>query len=65
MDGKLCYSIPEAGRALGVSRATVYVLIKDGDLASIRVGGRRLVTAQALRDFIDCAQRTERCRPTV
>jgi excisionase family DNA binding protein len=42
-------SVEEAGRALGVSRSTVWRLIKRGELSSIRRGGRRLVRAAALR----------------
>ena len=40
-------TVDEAGRALGVSRSTVWRLIQRGDLPSIRRGGRRLVPADA------------------
>jgi excisionase family DNA binding protein len=42
-------TIEEAGRALGVSRSTVWRLIQRGELQSVRRGGRRLVAAAALR----------------
>jgi excisionase family DNA binding protein len=42
-------TVEEAGRALGVSRSTVWRLIQRGDLATVRRGGRRLVRATALR----------------
>jgi excisionase family DNA binding protein len=42
-------TVDEAGRALGVSRSTVWRLIRRGELPSIRRGGRRLVPATALR----------------
>jgi excisionase family DNA binding protein len=42
-------TVEEAGRALGISRSTVWRLIQRGDLPSIRRGGRRLVRATALR----------------
>ena len=42
-------TVEEAGRALGVSRSTVWRLIQRGDLRSVRRGGRRLVEASALR----------------
>jgi excisionase family DNA binding protein len=42
-------SVEAAGRALGVSRSTVWRLIKRGELPSIRRGGRRLVPADAAR----------------
>lgn len=41
-------SVDEAGRALGVSRATVWRLIQRGELPSIRQGGRRLVPSTAI-----------------
>ncbi|HEV8319230.1 MAG TPA: helix-turn-helix domain-containing protein, partial [Vicinamibacterales bacterium] len=42
-------TIEEAGRALGVSRSTVWRLIQRGELPSVRRSGRRLVPATALR----------------
>jgi excisionase family DNA binding protein len=42
-------TVEEAGRALGVSRSTVWRLIQRGDLPSVRRGGRRLVPADAAR----------------
>jgi excisionase family DNA binding protein len=40
--------IPEACSTLGISRSTVFRLIRRGSLQSIRKGGRRLVRKQAL-----------------
>jgi excisionase family DNA binding protein len=42
-------TVDEAGRALGVSRSTVWRLIQRGELRSVRQRGRRLVPATALR----------------
>jgi excisionase family DNA binding protein len=42
-------TVEEAGRALGVSRSTVWRLIQRGDLPSIRRGGRRLIPATAVQ----------------
>jgi excisionase family DNA binding protein len=42
-------TVEQAGRALGVSRSTVWRLIQRGDLASVRRGGRRLIPARALQ----------------
>ena len=39
----------EAGRALGVSRSTVWRRIQRGEIQTIRRGGRRLLRASALR----------------
>lgn len=42
-------TVEEAGRALGVSRSTVWRLIQRGELPSVRRRGRRLVPATALQ----------------
>lgn len=42
-------TVEETGRALGVSRSTVWRLIQRGELATVRRGGRRMVLASALR----------------
>jgi excisionase family DNA binding protein len=38
---RLLLRAEEAAGALGVSRATVYRLMREGDLASVRIGGCR------------------------
>ena len=48
MAGELL-KVDEVGRALGVSRSTVWRLIQRGDLPSVRRGGRRLVPSTALQ----------------
>ncbi|MBM3770189.1 MAG: helix-turn-helix domain-containing protein [Acidimicrobiia bacterium] len=42
-------TVEEAGRALGVSRSTVWRLIQRGEIPSVRRAGRRLVPADAAR----------------
>ena len=37
---------------LGISRTGVFALIRDGELASILIGRRRLVTRAAIEAFI-------------
>jgi len=41
-------SIREAARTCGLSRATLYRLLKEGRLATIKIGSRRLVLVSAL-----------------
>ena len=41
-------SVANAGHLLGVSRSTIWRMIRRGELPSVRRGGRRLVTADAL-----------------
>jgi excisionase family DNA binding protein len=55
-------TVEEAGRALGVSRSTVWRLIQRGDLPSIRRGGRRLVRVSAIQTRTR-RRRTEGIRP--
>jgi excisionase family DNA binding protein len=43
LDGVLALSVSDAARAIGVSRATIYVLFARGKLKSVKVGKRRLV----------------------
>lgn len=45
-------TVEEAGRALGVSRSTVWRLIQRGELPTVRRAGRRLVPASALKKGI-------------
>ena len=42
-------SVDDAGRALGVSRATVWRMIQRGDLPSVRRAGRSLVPSTAIK----------------
>lgn len=45
-------SLPEAGRRLGVSHSKIKELCKSGELRSFRVGRRRLVSHDAIVDYI-------------
>ena len=47
----LFLTVPMAAELLGVSRATVYRLIKAGDIESRRVGRLRRITREALLKF--------------
>ncbi len=44
----LAYSISEAVRLTGLSRATIYNMFADGRLPSLKIGKRRLVERAAL-----------------
>lgn len=46
------YGINDVMEATGLGRTTVFALIKDGKLRSVKVGRRRLVPAAALNEFI-------------
>ncbi len=44
---------PEAGQALGLSRASAYAAAERGDIPTIRVGRRLLVPTAALRRMLE------------
>ena len=46
-------SVVEARERLGgISNATFYALINDGELRTFKLGRRRLISQQAILDFI-------------
>jgi excisionase family DNA binding protein len=53
---KLSYTVKEAGAASGLSRSTLYGMIADGRLATIRLGGRRLIEAAAIEALLEEAR---------
>jgi excisionase family DNA binding protein len=52
---RLVYSIREAAEASGLSRATLYRLISDGRLKTVKIGARRLIPVAALTALLDTA----------
>ncbi len=50
---KYTVSIVDAGKALGVGRSTIYELINSGDLKTIKIGRRNLVTIESIRALVD------------
>ncbi|WP_278262733.1 helix-turn-helix domain-containing protein [Nocardia sp. AG03] len=52
---KRMYAVPVAAELLGISRATLYVLIRDGAVRSVKVGGRRLISSDAIAEFVERA----------
>lgn len=49
---KLTYSLTETAQVLGLSRPTVYTLIKQPGFPVFQIGGRKLVSVEGLRDWI-------------
>ena len=54
---KLSYTISEAVATTGISRSSLYELINNGDLKSIKVAGRRLIRAEDLQAMLENAGR--------
>ena len=53
--GRLAYSVDEAARLTGLSRDLLYDQMRRGNLASVKVGRRRLITRQHLQQFLEIA----------
>ena len=49
----MVYGVRDAGRILGISRSSVYVLLKSGLLTPVRIGRRLLFTESELRAFVE------------
>jgi excisionase family DNA binding protein len=50
------HSIESAGKRLNVGRSTVFALMASGQLRSIKIGKRRLISESALIDFVHAAE---------
>lgn len=60
MMDKLAYSPAETAEALGVSRPTVYTLLKRQDFPSFKLETRTLVSVEGLRAWVQAqAERGE------
>lgn len=57
---KILLTPAEAARCLGVGRTTIFALVKDGTLPSIRVRGARRIAVSALHAFVAAAQSDRR-----
>lgn len=49
-------SINGAANALGLGRTSIYELIKTGRLETVKLGRRRLVKTESIRQLIDSAE---------
>jgi transcriptional regulator of acetoin/glycerol metabolism len=52
IDSVIAYRINDAAAACGLSRATLYRLMKEGQLRTKLVAGRRLIEPDALRELL-------------
>ena len=50
-------SVEQTAERMGIGRTLVFDLIKDGELRSLKIGRRRIVTTQAIDEFLE--QRSE------
>ena len=49
---KLLLTVPEAGRALAISRSKMYDLLNSGDLPSVHIGRSRRVRVSDIEEFV-------------
>jgi excisionase family DNA binding protein len=52
IDDRVAFSLSEIAGMTGLSISGLYLLIRRGQLRSIRIGGRRLITRQALNELL-------------
>jgi excisionase family DNA binding protein len=50
---RLLMPIEDGANALGVGRTTVYALVKAGELETVKIGRRSLITAESLREYVE------------
>lgn len=55
--GPLLLSVKDAAEHLGISRGTLYELVNSGEIESLRIGRRRLISRDALNRFVEGSQR--------
>lgn len=48
----IAVSPSEAARLSGVGRTTLYAALSSGELKSIKIGTRRLITVEAIREWL-------------
>jgi excisionase family DNA binding protein len=56
----LTLSVEHAARLIGVSRATTYRMVRDGELQALRVGRRVLVLKKPLMEMLGAEEDTSR-----
>lgn len=50
--GRLAYPVDEAARLLGVGRTTLYRLVGEGKITAVKIGGRTVVPATELEQYL-------------
>lgn len=49
-------SVTDAARALSLGRTSIYALINEGRLETIKIGRRRLIKVESIRQLLDARQ---------
>jgi len=57
---RILMPIREAAEILGLGRTTIYRLMNDGDLESVKIGRRRLIKVASVHQLVE-----QGARPTI
>ncbi|MCP5068637.1 MAG: helix-turn-helix domain-containing protein, partial [bacterium] len=49
---RLVYTVPEAAELLGIGRSTAYEYVAGGEIATVRIGSRLIVTRPTLTELL-------------
>jgi excisionase family DNA binding protein len=52
------YTVVEAAQLLGLGRSTMYELVRRGEIASVRLGRKLLITPSTLEALLGCVPPT-------
>jgi excisionase family DNA binding protein len=52
MTTRLTYTVPEVAELLGISRSTAYVCVRRGEIPSLTLGRRVLISRNAFEAFL-------------
>jgi excisionase family DNA binding protein len=55
---RLTFTVEEAARKIGISRAKAYECVRSGEIPSVRIGRRLVVPRLALDRLLDVAPRS-------
>lgn len=58
---KLAFSVAETCDVLGLGKTNIYRLIADGELNTVKIGGRRLVPAASIQALLDRKLASREC----
>jgi excisionase family DNA binding protein len=52
-DQRISVSVRDAAEIIGIGRSTLYEHIKAGTLTTVKIGSRRLVLVDSIRNFVE------------
>lgn len=58
-ENRMAVPADEAAKLLGIARTRVWKLIGDGEIASFKLGKRRMVATSELRRFIEAQMKAQ------